>query len=333
MKTAVIATMLALATFITSARAGEPDAAAIPADTKWVAHVDVQKLVTSRLGKFVIEKANAKGLQERLAEVRDAIGTDLLADVKGLTLFGVDYGEQNWVVMLDAKMDQEKTVKLLGANEAYERLTEGDYTIHRWTDPKAKARNMPAVRFGCFHDENRTVVAADLDRLKATLAVLDGKADSLASDKERAATLADAKGAILYINATDVKIDPEQAKPRAALLATMIGRLTLSVSEVEDNLVLRVAVGTKDEQEARKMAATVNGLVALATLAIDQEAIKEQPRPGALEAAQLLGKVSVMADAATVRISADWPVATLEKLIEAKAAQLDQLKADKKEQQ
>ncbi|MCG3178831.1 MAG: hypothetical protein BIFFINMI_01161 [Phycisphaerae bacterium] len=309
-----IASMLIAATFVSSASAAGLDARQVPATAKWVAHVDVTRLVASRLGQFVIDKGKAVGLEEKLAEVRNALGCDLLTDVKGLTLFGDSYDEKAWVLLLDAKMDQRKVTRIIEASEGPETLAVGDYTVHRWIDAKAKAQGKPAVRFGCFHGDSQAVIAADPDSLKAALLTLDAKAPSVAADDARVKSLTAADGAILYMDASDVAAAAKD-RPRAGVL-TNVRHVSLRVSEVDADLACDIALTAADLEHAQRFAKVLQGLIAMVEIGIEQKQADGQPvRPGEQLVADMLGKVKVAQDGPTVTIKGAFPVDAVSRLL------------------
>ena len=154
-KTLLLGVGLALAAglgFVAAARAEPLNLAQVPADAKWVGHVDVDAVWAST----VVKKAWKKGLelrkdaQARLDKLRERIGMDITKDVHGLTAYGKEPGKETGVLIVHAKLDQK--FLLDKAEKAPDHKVEKfeSYDLHSWT---AK-----------HHEHTRTVWALSTSR-------------------------------------------------------------------------------------------------------------------------------------------------------------------------
>jgi hypothetical protein len=308
------------------ASAGGVDHKTIAADAKWVVHVDVEAAVASKVGQFILNKARELGVpvDQKLAEVKEKVGFDPLADIKGVTIYGADYDELAPVLLVRAKVDREKVLGLLQASETYKEIQLAEHVVHHWVDPKAAERGRPAERYGAFHGEDLVVIANTQQRLTEALKVLDGDSKNVTADEKLARAFAPAKGTLLFVSARDV-VQKRELPAARSLILKRIRHVVIEVGTDDDEVTLAAAITVRDQKQAERLARLINGFVALAELKAEMnEAEGAEPEipPHALE---LLASVRAEAAEGRVKLTAAVSTETLIKVIGERMAEKAEL--------
>ena len=245
-------------------QAGPLEKQQVPSGAKWVLHADVEAFLASKTGGFILDELNKSGLEQWTAVVKNAFGIDPSKDLQGVTVYGPDFEKDNGIVLVRAKMEQDKLLAVLKANKAYRESKHGDHVVHRWRD-EPKGAEPGAIKFGCFHGKDLAVIAPSLDMLKLALGVLDEKTDSLAKvDAESTLLPAPAKGVFLTAALTDL---PQVAKqdPKAGALA-LAESARLQVGESGEKVFVRLAVTAQTPKVAADLRKMAEGCFAFLSL-------------------------------------------------------------------
>jgi len=245
----------------------------------WVLHFDVEAMLRSDLGKFILDEIDKKEeAQSKLADFRKTMGFDPLEAIRGVTLYGPQAGEQAGVAIIDALVDQEKLLSLLQANETYKKLSYGDYVVHQWTDkPRPRRRHRDAeeepddelipgrMHFGCFYDEDTIVIASDARLLERALDVLDGERDSLAKTAALATLPKALPGAFVIAAAEGIKA-PVAKHRRGAAMFKNVSAASLQAGEADGTLFADIELITETEKQAAQLRQIIQGFVAFAMM-------------------------------------------------------------------
>jgi len=151
----------------------------IPAEAKWVVHLDVERFTESRMWGLLRQEISEE-TQEEIDECTNSLGSDPTKDIYGITLYGTDSEEENAVVMIYGKFDKEKLLGLIVQNEAYAESEYNDRKLYHWVDEEDGKE-----RVGMFGTEGHIVISQNEETVKAMIDLLDGDGDSLA-DREDA---------------------------------------------------------------------------------------------------------------------------------------------------
>ena len=280
----------------------------VSADAKWVAHLDVEALLASQIVQTILAEEQKKGLAEKLAKFTETFGLDPLKDLRSVTLWGETFGPAGGVAIIQAKVDQEKLLKLLAANAGHKETKYGERAVHQWTQsPEGKGDT--GIRFGTFYKDDVTVITRSEDVLKHAIDVLDAKESSLA--KEDSGLLpAESKGAFLVAAAKDITV-PEEADPHAAMLRKVSGG-TLVVGEDGDNVFVNASVVGKTDKDAQQFRQMAQGMLALAQVLQEQAIQAGKPAPAW---AELTKGLKVGGEAAVVTMEFTGPVKDVTEMI------------------
>ena len=236
------------------------DAARVPADAQWAAHVDVERLRTTALGETILEELRQQDAERKFAEFSIIFGFDPRRDLESVTLFGMDAEETNSAFILQADMDPERLVSLLKANDSYRTIRHQGQTIHAWID---RDKGDTAYTFGSILDGRTVVVSKNQGLVEKTLAATSGTGASLAGAGEDRWMPPRSKSALVAAGASLAGMG--SARPKAAVVDNA-SWLMLSLDEQADRVVGQAILGAEDPAVAEKIAAVARGMIALASL-------------------------------------------------------------------
>src|SRR5690349_4584230 len=98
-------------------RAAGPDPKYLPADAKWLVHVDVERLSKSQLYELVMRKAAqdeknlvsfSRGPRQKLAAIGEVLGNRIPEDLRTVTLIGREFDEKSAVLVVKGKLDKDR---------------------------------------------------------------------------------------------------------------------------------------------------------------------------------------------------------------------------------
>jgi hypothetical protein len=159
---AAVAMSLALAT---TAAAADSLLAYAPADTHIVIGVNIRKIAdTPFVQKMIREKGGDKA-EAQLAVVEGIAGVHLMKDLDRAWLWGRPDDDDSIGVVVSGRLDPDKLLNLLKANEEYTSTAIGGMTVHEWKD-KGERR----IKYGVFLPEGAAAVFNTKAALSAALA-------------------------------------------------------------------------------------------------------------------------------------------------------------------
>ena len=308
---------IALGLCLVSPLLGGPlDAAKVPADAKWVLHVDMEKLVASKVGTAILDEGSKQGLDIMLAMIKAGVGIDLVKDIKSVTAFGTKFGDENGAVVIQGTLDKEKILKALKLNPTFKEDKVGSVATYEWTD-EAKDGKPAKQQYGAFVGDDLGVIASSSAHLKQVIDVLGGKGPGFAKPP------AFDKSAFLVAFVTD--LPSAVHKSEEAFLKKFAGAQA-SIGEKDDSLWAAVAVTATDEATATDLKQVADGLLAVTRLV--SPAVKTGPGeitivattlPEGLnspEALAIIKSFKAAQTGLTVSLQASLPVKDVIKLIQ-----------------
>lgn len=234
------------------------EAKQVPADAKWILHVDVDALQASKTWEmFRGEIEQNLEIREKLQGVEMISGMKLPQDLHSITLFGSAFNEGVTVVIIEANADRERLIGLLSQNPSYASSKHGQHDVHAWED---NSKQM----YGGFQGTDRVVMGQSRESIVAALDVLDGKAQAL----QPGAALAGGSGAgvLLYVAGDQLSQLGEAQKARSPLI-NQVELAWLALSEQNEEIVLKAAIHSKTAEAAEQMRVSLEGIKAIIALA------------------------------------------------------------------
>ena len=180
MKTTIFALLMTLSALTLAAPINQ---AAIPADAKWLFHIDFDALRASQIGGLVRKDIEAEHGQQ-IEGMSTLFGTDLLDDVYGATLYGPDADEANAVALIHVKYDKDKLLALLKMGETYAETDYQGKTLYHWHDDKRDREQV-----GAFINNEIIAISQTDAAVTGVLDLMDkGTSKSLANSKDNPLT-------------------------------------------------------------------------------------------------------------------------------------------------
>ena len=252
-KTCLIIAALAVAALALAMPAwpGTLPASIIPEGARWVAHLDMEKFVGTKLYEY-LEKDGRLVIENR--DITRWLKIDLFKDIKGLTIFGLGPGEKRVVFAAAGKFDKARLLTLLDLDEDHKEYAYGAYTVHSMDDDE----------HGAFVNDGLIVFAEHAADLEKVLDTASGKAKNFSSTKLNAAFKDVSAGAFLsgvVENLAGLGEEINQSK-----FVEKAGLLFFSAQEKQENLQVRVEVAADSSESAKNMADVAQGLIAMAKL-------------------------------------------------------------------
>lgn len=160
----------------------------VAADSKWLAHIDVdalrQSTVVQNAWHVALEKH--KDAEARLAFVRGVLGMDLTKDIHGLTFYGREIGKRQGVLIISGQFDRDRLAALAAILPAGDRTTYGDYSL---ITCKHDGHGHSGTVSAALRGKEQLVLAGSVDDLQKALDVLDGKAAGLTDESSLAGNI------------------------------------------------------------------------------------------------------------------------------------------------
>lgn len=250
----------AILAFVGQASAAPVDLKDVPADAKWLVHVDVDAIRQSTVVQKMWPKAMEMhpDAQKRIEKLLAETGMDIRKDLHGVTLYGKQLGKHEGVAIVRAKCEPKLLLEKAAAAPDHKVVEYGDYRIQTWTPkgcPKAK------TAAGVFFKPDVLVFAKTADEVKAALDVLTGKTACAA--KGSALDGRAFPGTTVLMRATGfADIDaPEKHK-----CVKQIKSLRVAMGENEGKSFFRARAEMDNEETAKQVTAIIEGGLAMAKL-------------------------------------------------------------------
>jgi len=251
--------------------AGPVTSADVPAEAKWVIHLDAERLIKSGVGQYLLDQARQHGLDSHMATFSAVFGFDPTKDIASITLYGIRFDPASAVVIVRGRFDQEKLVGLLKGNADYQEVSHHKQAIHRWSQNKEDAED-DGLRYGSFREQDTVVISRSQDALKAALDRMDQPG---AGPNRSVPAVPD--GTFFFAVAHEIRI-PEEGGPKAQILRKLSGGL-IQAGEAGDTAFLKARLGTRQADDAQRLRRMLDGGLAFLSLAVDHLTEAEGQRP------------------------------------------------------
>ena len=297
---------LAVTCLLASAVAiAEPfDAKTVPADAKWVLHVDGEAIQKSAAWPMIQQRLDGDpNIVQKIKEFRAITKMSFPQDFFSLTIYGASFDEKEAVVIVRARADQQQILNLLQLNPGYAAEAFGTHDVLSWEDNGK-------VMFGAFADGDSAVISQSKENVQKALSVKDGKALALAADSGLA-QLGDA-GVIVGVAGHGVAELARKHKAESPLV-NLIESASITAGADQQNVLLKAKVSTVDAQKAEQMRGALEGLKNMALLMIGNN--KQDARAEIVTG--LLPALKVTAAGSAVQLEWPLPIADVKRLVEA----------------
>jgi hypothetical protein len=302
LKRIAIVSGIALAA-VGSVKAGPYDPKVVPADAKWVAHVDVDAVAKSAFWPMIQQRIDANPeVQNGLAQVEQFAGMTIPQDIHSVTVVGSGFEDGDAVLLINAKANQEQLLSGLQMNPAFSSTSHGSHEIISWED-KGK------TNYGSFFSADRIVFGQNKDMVAKLVDVLDGKAEALKADS----VMAQPTGpGVLAGVASDSIADLAAKKEKNNPVLKQFQSAWITLGQQGTDVVAKSLFAVGDPKKAEQFKTMAEGAKALGMMAASQE----NADPGLKLIAPLLAGAQATALGSNVQINWTAPVDQVKQLIE-----------------
>jgi hypothetical protein len=285
---------------VSSALAGPIQKQHVPADAKWVIHLDVDALLATPLGEFLGREILDRKLAKPRADLKLHFDVDFdWRKIQSLTLFGTDF---------QAKPDTEGVLVVRSRLDIAGELDKAiDRLAGYFADGQAPLKQTQSEPFPLYATKDNvygTPMGEDLfllsksrEQLEKARAVVTAKAPSLGSARTMPALTGTPKG-FLVLAVADTSGADAALPPKAKALKNAQGG-QLVAGQRDDRLFLNLALNARDTESAAQLQQAVQGLIAIATLT----------QPDNKDLQQLVQAAKVAGTDKTVTLNVSLPMA------------------------
>ena len=232
----------------------------VPANAKWLAHVDVDALRSSTVVQKMWKKTleTHKEAEAHLGMVTALLGMDLRSDLYGMTFFGNEIGKHTGTLIVHAKMDQKRLMGMAQAVPGQSTKKYGDYDVFSFVH---KHHNRSQNVAGTFFKTDRLILSSSVEELQSALDVLGGKSGSVAEGAPLAGRVPPGTTVLFRIAgvaAADLPCKCDVAKK--------IDSFRLVMGEDHDQSFFRTRTVTTDAEVTNQLRAVIEGGRAMALL-------------------------------------------------------------------
>jgi len=162
--------------FVSLTQAAPLDLKQVPADAKWVVHIDIDAVKATTIVQNAWKMCNEKHPEaaQHMDKAKQMIGMDPRKDLHGVTMYGKQIGKPEGVMIVNVQVDQKLLAEKAEKAPDHKVVKHGDAAIHTWTVKHGKQQR-PAA--GAFYKDG-IVFAGSVDEVKAALDLLAGKGAS-----------------------------------------------------------------------------------------------------------------------------------------------------------
>ena len=223
----------------------------VPGKASWYLHADLDNLRDTSVGTLLMESVEEKH-GKQLRAVKRMFSINPFTDLHGLTLWGPGEKDQAALVV-KGSFDREHLTDLISAAKDHETSDHHGQTVHAWADEKKEDK----MQYGAFHGDDLIVFSEQRRLVLQTLDVLDGRSDALesASGGESASFL------LGVANLEDIDIRGDDAH-----IFSKVRSLQARFHEEEERLHCEIKMTTTSNEEAKRFAKVLEGIVALGEL-------------------------------------------------------------------
>lgn len=281
----------------------------VPAQARWVAHVDFSGLFDSHLLAVLAEREGFDLDDEWRDEMVENLGFDPIDEVLGITLFGTTDEPEHGAALVAVSSKVDAALDIL-ATQVHRSVEDVDgLNVTKWESPDGDPPIYSYVARREGSDLRLLVASSVRDEVVTAVSVLRGDADSLASG-DGSFPVHTGEGSLAYVAAGDILGLLDGGLDDQALeIRRMVRSIEIEIGEHGDDVFARVSARTANAQAAQQVGTVVQGAKALVTLAAQSE-------PEAKQALPLLQSIEARTDGDTVTLSFTHDLDGLIELVE-----------------
>jgi len=260
------AAVLGLGLTASGALAGAFKPTDVPADAKWVVHLDVDAARKSSIAQTIQDRLMQRDdVKQGVSDIETLTGVQVPDDVSDVTLYGSEFGEKNNIVLMSGKFDRRRILGVVSLSPQYTSTKHGAHEVVSWEDKGQ-------INYGGFHGERRLIIARSKENVVHALDVLDQKVETLKGVSDFGIDAKDATvspaSAMLYVGGMNLGDLPGVAD--ASPLFQQAKSAVVLLGEEGGQAYMKGLVKAVDADKAEQMARAAEGLRSLVQLGASQ---------------------------------------------------------------
>jgi len=263
----------------------------IPEGARWVAHLDMEKFVSTKLFEY-LEKDGKFEIKGR--DLKRWLRMDA-KDVSGLTVFGLGPDDHQIVFAVAGKLDKAGIIALVEADKEHQKTPFGAYTLY----------STGSDEYGAFVNDNLLIFSEGRTVIEKVLDTAAGKAKNFAGTPLSASLKEVPSGAFLSGVMPDLAGLGKEFNQSKVL--NQASGLFFLAQEKQDSLLVRLQVTAVNPETAKNMADIVQGLIALGRMGGNEGDMTR--------VARLLDGLRVQQDGKVLRLDFECPSREIADLI------------------
>ncbi len=232
------------------------DAADVPADARWVFHLDADALRDSELGRDLIDALTDGAFDLEVEAFSDVIGINLVDALSSVTAYGQGFSEDATVILITAQGGSGNLEGLMLGAPGYNSTTQGDRVVHSFINEDNDNRMFVVIDRINGGRDTRLTAAYNSDLLSNAL-------DRLDNDSRRGGVAVSPKAdAFLFAYVTDLDAQAFDEDGKHSAILEMVQQLTFNMTASDRKLIAEAAVEVINEQRAEQMRQLAQGMIA-----------------------------------------------------------------------
>jgi hypothetical protein len=223
----------------------------VPAEAKWLIHVDVGHLASITPMAALIGKSTV-GPAQAIRQIVKIAGIDFYKDVSDLTIIGLGPDENDTVIAIKGRIDKNRLLSLLNQEKSPEEIKYGKHTIYRWESDK----------FGVFTADKLMVVGGRLNGIEQVLDAFEGNLKS-AAQTPLLAKVKETSADSFFEAAIDNLSSLVTNNQGASTILKKTGAAFLQAKEINQLLNIQLSLNTESPETAANLAQVVHGLITM----------------------------------------------------------------------
>ena len=284
------------------------DAAVIPANARWLAHVDIQAILGSDLLRALqrLEPEFDFKSNPDLAEMRAMLGFDPFEEVKSLTAYGLPRDEEAAVVMIRTTAVAEGAFKLLELHLQRQAHVYGGIDMWKWSEGHRGDAVFTYMARKPGSDARLLLAAPNAHDLATGVNALRGEIDTLADEPGISTQMASGSLAFLSASGRLAELGHDQDARR---IARMVDHVELSIVEHDGAFGMDVQVTAHNPADAMAARQMLQGGLAFLSMAARNE-------PNAQALLPLVNSLQITTEGSALRVRCSHDIDELVSLLE-----------------
>ena len=228
----------------------------IPAEAKWLIHIDVEKFAQTEL-KQILERSSGNDLGMEIMGIEKTIGIDFFSDISSVTVIGMNHNNNEPVVAFSGNLDKTHLLGLLKEEESPNEINFGNFVIYNWDDDE----------HGVFAGDNLLIISENRSGLEKVLDTLSGKRKNFTGTSLHKQLRTLSQDTFLVATAENISdLLGEDDDDFGALILKKTESAFFSVNEQNNKVRLQLSLQTDSPETAANLESMVTGLKAFLSM-------------------------------------------------------------------